>query len=161
MILRESPAGLEILLIERAPHDRDPWSGDLGFPGGKLEPGDLGLRQTAERETREELGLDLAEARFLGRLDDIPGAHLPVVVACFAFGLNNAPHLVPGEEIKSAFWVPLGDLFDPGRRLDARVHFNGQELTRPALQLPLPGRTILWGITFRMVTGLRERLEIP
>ncbi len=160
MILRETGSGLKVLLIERALHDGDPWSGDLGFPGGKLEDQDAGLRAAAERETWEELGVDLKKARLLGRLDDIPGAHLPVVVAAFAYGLPESPEFSPSPEIKGVFWVALRELFDPRRRLDAKVHFRGQDLIRPALVLPLPGRTILWGITYRIVTGLRERLGV-
>src|SRR6185369_3871770 len=56
MILRQGPGGLEMLFIERAEHENDPWSGNLAFPGGKVEPGEE-PRQAAERETLEEIGL--------------------------------------------------------------------------------------------------------
>ena len=64
LILREGKAGPEILFIVRAKRDGDPWSGDLGFPGGRVEACDKEPRLTAERETLEEIGLDLTEGRY-------------------------------------------------------------------------------------------------
>lgn len=151
LILREGGRGLEVLFIERASHDGDPWSGDLGFPGGKMEPGDAGPREAAERETREELGLDLAAARYLGRLADIAGAHLPVRVSCFVYGLAGNPPLAAGGEVRDAFWVPLAELRDPARHTVAAVHFGGETFQRPAIVLPVEGKPVLWGITYRLV----------
>ncbi len=91
MLLREAPAAPEMLFIERALCPGDPWSGDLGFPGGKMEPEDGHPRQAAEREVLEEIGLSLAGARFLGRLDDITGDRLPIIVSCFVYALGNPP----------------------------------------------------------------------
>ena len=44
LILRETEYGPEVLFIERARHDTDPWSGDIGFPGGKIEAGEAEAR---------------------------------------------------------------------------------------------------------------------
>ena len=61
-VLRERPGELELLFIRRAEHADDPWSGDLAFPGGRIDPEDAGPREAAIRETLEELQLDLREA---------------------------------------------------------------------------------------------------
>lgn len=151
LILRQEPAGLSLLLIERATREGDPWSGDLGFPGGKVEAEDPDPRAAAERETREELGLDLPGACFLGRLDDIVGAHLPVLVSCFAYGFAGPVALRPGAEVRDAFWVPLAEIADPARHSSAAVRFGGEEFLRPAIILATPGKPVLWGITYRLV----------
>ena len=151
LILREEPAGLSLLLIERAAHEGDPWSGDLGFPGGKVEAEDADPRAAAERETQEELGLNLAGARFLGRLDDIVGAHLPVLVSCFVYSIAGPVTLRPGAEVRDAFWVPLAALADPACHASATVRFGGEEFLRPAIILATPGKPVLWGITYRLV----------
>src|ERR1035437_6216446 len=64
MILRQVDDDLEILFIQRAAHDLDPWSGHIAFPGGKMEEGELEC-QAACRETLEEIGIDLEYGRYL------------------------------------------------------------------------------------------------
>ena len=151
------PGDESLLFIERAERQGDPWSGHLAFPGGRLEDEDGGdLRRTAERETAEEVGVDLGGARRLGRLDDVGGALSPVVVAAYAYVVGSC-RPQPNDEVRRAFWVPLADLGDPGRR---RVFYHGRrggdEAQRPfpALDLLGPGRPLLWGLSYRMVARL-------
>ena len=156
-ILRDSEQGPEGLFIERATRDGDPWSGNVGFPGGRVEPEDGSLRETAERETREEIGLDLTRRKHLGRLSDIAGAHLPVRVACFVYLITGEPPLLLSDEVTEAFWVPLVALTAPERRITAKILFRNRNVTTPAIILPQPDKPLLWGITYRLV---REFLEI-
>jgi 8-oxo-dGTP pyrophosphatase MutT (NUDIX family) len=151
LILRDSLTGTEMLFIERARHERDPWSGNLGFPGGKIEEQDRDARRAAERETREEIGIDLENSRFLGRLSDIAGAHLPVLISCFVYGLETPAHFSLSAEVNGVFWVPLDLLLDPGQHKTARVDFSGKTLNTPSILLPKQQNTPLWGITYRLV----------
>ena len=156
MIMRELPDDLEILFIERATDVRDPWSGHLAFPGGKVEQGEQ-ARQAAERETREEIGLVLESERFLGRMSDIVGANLPVRVSCFAYAaISTAIHPVVNCEVRDVFWVRLSDIRDPERHRTATVGFNGRSLEVPAIILPQPDKPVLWGITYRLVMQFLE-----
>jgi 8-oxo-dGTP pyrophosphatase MutT (NUDIX family) len=150
LVLAGAGAGLVLLLIERAADTRDPWSGNLAFPGGRIEPGETPCR-AAVRETREELGLDLEPARPVGRLPDIVGAHLPVRVSCFVFGFERVPEGInANHEVQRIDWVPLARLADPARHRETRVSFGGRELTVPAIHLLGEGRPVLWGITYRL-----------
>ncbi|MBI5018593.1 MAG: CoA pyrophosphatase [Deltaproteobacteria bacterium] len=162
LVVCDEGSGPEVLFIERSDHDEDPWSGHLGFPGGRVEPEDPSPRSTAARETREELGLDLASAEYLGRLDDLLGAHVPVVVSCFAFGFRRRPELSPNPtEVRQAFWFPLEDLRDPRRHSAKTFHFLGEELTHPAIRVLGEGRPWLWGITYRLIVQFLEALGCP
>jgi 8-oxo-dGTP pyrophosphatase MutT (NUDIX family) len=161
LILRTAPLGLEVLFIERAMHAGDPWSGDLGFPGGKVEASDREARLTAERETREEIDLDLRSGRYLGRLSDIAGAHLPVTVSCFVYGLTEPTPFRLGDEVRTTFWTPLEQLCNPERHIEAAVRFGGATLVRPAIRLLEPGQTVLWGITYRLVIQFLGILGCP
>lgn len=161
LILRNGMDGLEMLFIERARHAGDPWSGDLAFPGGKVELDDGGPRYTAERETREEIGLDLQSARYLGLLDEVVGATLPVRVTCFVYGLAEAVELHLNREVHDVFWVRLTDLVDPGRHVEVPVRFKGNVSRRPAIRLPQPGIPVLWGLTYRLVTLFLKLLNEP
>lgn len=160
LILVDDPTGQAVLFLERSLHGPDPWSGNLGFPGGKFEPNDADLQATAERETHEELGLDLRQSRFLGRLDDLLGAHLPVMVACFVYYVPILPQLKLSHEVRRVFTVPVSALLEPSRRIETTVHFQGDTLDRPAIRLPVPGQDILWGISYRLVMNLIEILTI-
>lgn len=158
LILRAVPSGMEILFIERAAHPEDPWSGNLGFPGGKVESEDGSERRAAERETGEEIGLELGEAEYLGRIPDIIGAHLPVRISCFVYGLVRPARLVLEDEVRSVFWFPLDQLQSPDRHMAAIVNFTGREMTAPAIRIMAPGQTVLWGITYRLVLTFLEIL---
>lgn len=151
MVLRELPHDIEILFIERASAALDPWSGHLAFPGGKVEPGEH-ARQAAERETLEEVGLDLGSELYLGRMSDIIGANLPVRVSCFAYGIKSgsiAPAVSP--EVRDVFWVALSDLLKPEHNTIATVGFSGRTLKVPAIRMPQPDKPVLWGLTYRLV----------
>jgi 8-oxo-dGTP pyrophosphatase MutT (NUDIX family) len=157
LILRKAPDGLELLFIERATDERDPWSGNIGFPGGRRSRNDLDLQQTAERETSEEVGLDLGRSAMLGRLSDIEGANLPVRVACFVYAVETDGPITLNPEVSDAFWVSLSDLTDPDRQLTAMVNFAGKAVQSQAIRLPQQNKPVLWGITYRLV---RQFIEI-
>lgn len=70
LILRDGCEGTEVLMMQRATHPDDPWSGQMGFPGGKIEVSDASSRAAAIRETQEEVAVDLAASDYTGQLDD-------------------------------------------------------------------------------------------
>lgn len=162
LVLCDEGAGPSLLFIERTERDQDPWSGHLGFPGGRVEAEDRGVREAALRETLEETGLDLAGAEDLGRLDDLLGAYVPVVVSCFVFGLRRRPTLnLNPEEVTGAFWFSLEGLLDPRLGRNKVFRFRGKESTHPAIQLLEDGRPYLWGITYRLVSRFLEIVGRP
>jgi 8-oxo-dGTP pyrophosphatase MutT (NUDIX family) len=161
MIMRELPDDLEILFIERATDASDPWSGHLAFPGGKVELGEQ-ARQAAERETREEIGLNLESERYLGRMSDIVGANLPVRVSCFAYAaVSNLINPVVSPEVRDVFWVRLSDIRDPERHRMASVGFSGRSLEVPSIILPQSDKPVLWGITYRLVMQFLGIIHSP
>lgn len=159
MILHKTVHDVEILFIQRAAHDLDPWSGHIAFPGGKLEHGEQEC-QAARRETFEEIGIDLEQGRYLGRLSDIVGANLPVRVSCCLFGVDRVNHRpVLNEEVRDLFWVTLSDLRDPERHLQSSVAFGEKQFEVPAIKLPVDNKPLLWGITYRLVMQFISLLE--
>lgn len=159
MILNQGTNDIEILFIQRAAHDLDPWSGHIAFPGGKLEEGEIEC-QAACRETLEEIGLDLTQGRYLGRLSDIVGANLPVRVSCCLFGVERMLcRPILNEEVRDLFWVTLSDLRDPERRLQSSVSFDEKRFKVPAIRLPVDDKPVLWGITYRLVMQFLSILD--
>lgn len=153
-VLHERDGGSEILFIERAEHPHDPWSGHMAFPGGRVDPGDATARHAAERETLEEVGLDLAGAELLGRLDDVEGAPPgfdSLVVSAFVYHLDERTPPRLNHEVRDALWVPVGHLQDDRRRVPFYWPRDQREMHYPGILVGEPDRHIVWGLTYRFL----------
>ncbi len=158
LILSRIGSSYRILFIERATHPGDPWSGNIGFPGGKVEKDDVDTRHAAERETMEELGVDLSKAEYLGRLSDHDGAHLPVLLSCFVYGIVwEKIEFTISEEVKDVFWLTIEELIDPDRRGMHEFTFAGDRFESPCVHLPYDDKPVLWGLTYRLVSEFLEK----
>ena len=160
MLLFSGSAGLEVLFIRRTEFAGDPWSGDLAFPGGGVDAEDAGPRAAAERETLEEIGLQLTADHYLGQLDDLTGAYLSVRISCFVYLLPDKPRLRYNEEVGDSFWVPLAVLLEPERNERARFSYRGAKRTHPVIQLPEWSPRPLWGITYRLVQNFLQLFDL-
>ena len=153
--LHDGPDGPEALFIERAERFGDPWSGQMAFPGGRVDPGDAGPRAAAERETLEEVGVDLCGAELLGRLGDIDaGVRLvaPLVLSAFVYALPERAPTVPNHEVREALWVPVRRLVDPVYR----VHHRWGVSRFPGISVGTRGTQVVWGLTYQLVEELLE-----
>jgi 8-oxo-dGTP pyrophosphatase MutT (NUDIX family) len=158
--LRMGDAGEpELLMIKRAEHAGDPWSGHVACPGGRMEPGDADLSTTAIRETREELGVDLArDGRILGTLDDLyPRTPLlpPIVIRPFVAAVSAQLAIEASDEVASWFWVPLSAIREPRAWGTGTVVVRG--MTRQERTFTY-GEHQVWGLTERVLRQLGERL---
>jgi 8-oxo-dGTP pyrophosphatase MutT (NUDIX family) len=161
VILRDGTDGLEALFIRRAEHPRDPWSGQVAFPGGRWEPGDPDLEATARRETLEEIGLDLhAAAELIGPLDEVRAMArlrpMDLSITPFVYRLRQAVPTRLSLEVTSLHWLPLRALLDPASASTFAYVHEASSLTFPSLDV---GGLVIWGLTYRMFTGLAERLR--
>lgn len=139
----------ELLLIKRAERQGDPWSGQMALPGGRREPGDSSLLDTARRETREETGIGLTEDQLLGELDDLhPRTRvLPsIVVRPFVFSLHHHPTVQTSDEVTLHLWVPLGALRAAATRSSIMVRGERMEVASYVW-----GPHIIWGMTERII----------
>jgi 8-oxo-dGTP pyrophosphatase MutT (NUDIX family) len=163
LVLRDGPPGsdLELLFIRRAEHESDPWSGHMGFPGGRAEPEDTSPDATAVRETREETGLDLArDGEPLGALDDVQalarGRPVDLVIAPRVFRLRHRYDGEPSHEVVSLHWLPLDRLTDAGAQ--STLAYQYEEAVRELPCLRIDG-LLIWGLTYRMFRSLVDVLD--
>lgn len=161
IIFRTQPEQpLDVLLIQRAEHEGDPWSGHVAFPGGRQELTDGTLQDTAVRETREETGIDLAaEGVVLGSLDELRPRTptLPaIIVTPFVAVVGPDVQIATSAEVAEAFWVPWSVLSDSTSARNSTVLVRGAEWLVPSYVL---GRHVVWGMTERILTQLVERLR--
>lgn len=153
LVLRPAESGeLEMLLIKRAEFDGDPWSGHVALPGGRREPGDVSLEQTAVRETWEETSIDIArDGRILGSLTELsprtPTARR-LIVQPFVVAVVPDVSIVESPEVAAAFWVPLSALRTETAWITAEVSAQGHQLSVPAFA---HGDYLVWGLTERIL----------
>ena len=161
VVLREGADGPELLLIERAKHPEDPWSGHMAFPGGRVDPGDADPQSAAERETLEEVGLSLVGAELLGRLDDIEGRQggrkLSLVISAHVYHCADPGELVLNHEVAAALWVPLARLHDAAYHVEYATPYGGY----PGILVGEPERHVVWGLTYRFLEIFLAALGRP
>lgn len=139
---------LELLLIKRAIYASDPWSGHVALPGGRQEPGDATLLHTAIRETREEIGVDIArQGTVLGVLDEVGPASPrlpPLTILPHVAVVERSLPLTLSSEVADAFWVPLSTLRDPAasREVDLDLATGMRRVRSLSYR-----EHIIWGLT--------------
>jgi len=162
LVLREADGDLEALFIRRAEHEDDPWSGHLAFPGGRIDPEDADARAAAERESAEELSLDLTGARLLGRLSDVLGHAESIRVSAFVYGIEGDPVLQPNYEIREAFWTPLHHCTDQDRQEMREFSYLESSMSLPTIRLLDDARApVLWGITYKFMDDFMATIGRP
>jgi 8-oxo-dGTP pyrophosphatase MutT (NUDIX family) len=149
IVLRDGTSEVETLLIERTERPTDPASGQVAFPGGRVEDSDGSLGETALRELQEEVGIGATD--LAGPLRYVGGEHavrFGIRVAIFAGQLGptgHSPTALSADEVAHVFWLPRSALA-PTRR----VH---REALGGLIEVPatiFEGH-ILWGFTRRVL----------
>ena len=147
-----------LLLTQRTSHLRD-HSGQIAFPGGKTDVGDVDAIMTALREAEEEVGLTADFVQVLGTLPSYTTGSafiITPVVALVRPGFTLRPH--PGE-VAEVFEVPLAFLMDPAHHRRHRLVAEG--LQRDWFSMPYRdplAERFIWGATAGMLRNLYRLL---
>lgn len=164
LIIREQNNVVEVLFIERACRARDPWSGQMAFPGGRRSATDHQNMVTAVRETHEEVGIALKHEWNFGRLHDLVGRPTGksngLIIACHLFELKEPCNLRTNYEIEDALWIPLASLINPGlfRREYMPENYEG---VFQGIQCGDDDDRVIWGLTYRFLLGFFAATRIP
>jgi 8-oxo-dGTP pyrophosphatase MutT (NUDIX family) len=130
-------------------------AGEISFPGGRQDPEDADLRDTALREAEEEIGLPRDAVSLLGELPPIS-----------TFATNYLIHPFVGEipagrrwrasprEVDAVLELPLRALQES--RTHTRLERRGISFETDAYIL---GEHLIWGATFRILEDLLQRLD--
>lgn len=147
--------GLRVLLTRRSETLRS-HKGQISFPGGRREPGDVSAAAAALREAEEEVGLPAPAIEVVGYLDDYPTLTRYLVTPVVAMVEDVAEVRPCAREVAEIFEVPLEFL------LDAR-NFERKILSREGLNVPFfelnYGAYRIWGATAGMLWNLAEKVE--
>ena len=160
IVLARDGKGLpNVLLTERTTH-LSSHSGQIAFPGGKVDETDASMADAALREAWEEVGLAAEFVDVLGTLPDYQTSSAYLVTPVVAlvregFALRPNPH-----EVSSVFEIPLDFLMNPSNHRHHVVEWQGDR--REWLSIPyeqrLPGgervERFVWGATAGMLRNL-------
>lgn len=163
IVQRDDPT---VLLTQRTSH-LSTHSGQIAFPGGKVDAGDVSPAATALREAWEEVGL---EARYVEILGEMPhyltGTAFSVtpVVALVQPGFTLSPN---AHEVADVFEVPLPFLMDPAHHRRHSVHWQGVQREWFSMPWSEPldedqsRERFIWGATAGMLRNLYRMLSAP
>jgi 8-oxo-dGTP pyrophosphatase MutT (NUDIX family) len=164
--LVDRPQGLTVLLTQRTAHLRA-HAGQVSFPGGRLEDGDVDAPAAALREAYEEVGLDPQAVDVLGQLPPyrtVTAFEVTPVVARVRPPVRLHPD---PQEVQDIFEVPLAFLMNPAHHRRHRIVV--EERTRQFLSMPWQGcgcageerEYFIWGATAAMLRNFYHLLARP
>lgn len=133
-------------------------SGQVGFPGGKMEPSDPDILFTALREAEEEIGINASKVEVLGRLTDlyIPASNF--LVSPVVGFVPEKPSFVPEQrEVARIIVTEVISLFHPEVRKQTRLAVGGgMYLDTPYFAVE---EEVVWGATAMILSELIQVLD--
>ena len=151
--LFEEAGETRVILTRRAAHLRS-HTGQVAFPGGRLEPGEDAVAG-ALREAHEEIGLDPGKVEVLGQLAPLATVSSGSRITPFVGAVGRRPRLSPSPaEVARIFDVSLAELVTDEVYREERWDLPGQD-DRPMHFFEVEDETI-WGATARILTELLE-----
>lgn len=141
-----------LLLIERPQYD-GVHSGQIAFPGGKIEKSDASFLHAALRETHEEVGIESNHIQVVGNLTEVFVFASNFMVYPFVGIMQEIPRLaLETKEVAGVLEIPLSRFFEDGiikeKKIQNALGFN---LMAPYYDLD---SKVLWGATAMMVSEL-------
>ncbi len=149
--------GATVLLTQRSSILRQ-HSGQIAFPGGKIDPTDASPLDAALREASEEIGLSarhIAPLGYLGPYFSTTGFRITPVVALVS---PDASFSLNADEVSGIFETPLSFLMNPDNHQTHEREWKGQ--MRRYFAMPHEDRYI-WGVTAGIIRMLWLRLYAP
>jgi dephospho-CoA kinase len=148
-------AGEWYLVLTKRTQTMEYHKGQISFPGGAQHEEDASRKDTALRESWEEIGLDPADVEILGELDDTATYTTRFLVSPFVgaipypYGFKANP-----EEVAEIIFVPLDVLLDKRNFREEMQWIDGQFVSQYFYRY---GDKVIWGATARI---LKQFLEV-
>jgi 8-oxo-dGTP pyrophosphatase MutT (NUDIX family) len=129
-------------------------SGQMAFPGGKMDCNDAGLKETALRETHEEIGICPADIEILGHLTELFIPVSNMLVTPYVGYCPNIPRFIKNvNEVDELFQITLNDLLNQSFKKIEKWPFMGKEWDVPFYLFE--GQKV-WGATAMILSELEE-----
>ncbi len=143
----------KVLMIEKS-KKLNIHAGEIAFPGGKWIEDDNDLLETALRETREEIGLNVTRKNVIGQFENVVTLNSGFTISSFLSVLDNIPQLKINSEVKSVLHIPLIPLLDTLSDDQDPTHKSIQEMYKFTYK-----DKVVWGASARILKHLSNRLS--
>ena len=129
-------------------------AGEIAFPGGKWCEKDQDLLETAIRETKEELCLDVPKENVIGQLDNVITLNSKYRITPFIAILDTVPSLTANSEVESILHIPLTSFLNTMDEDDLTEHRSIQEMYTFTFE-----KYNVWGASARMLKQINTLLS--
>lgn len=140
-------------VLTKRPEYEGTHSGQISFPGGKLEEQDATLKHTALRETREEIGIQEEHINVLGELTQVYIPPSNFLVTPFLTYSDYTPEFSLNHEVITIIEPNIIDLLDDKNIISTKVNTKYGNFTVPAFNF---NGHIVWGATAVMLSEFKE-----
>jgi len=143
----------KVLMIEKS-KKLNIHAGEIAFPGGKWIEDDDDLLDTALRETREEIGLNVSRKNVIGQFENVVTLNSGFTISSFISILDDIPQLQTNLEVKSVLHIPLFPLLETLSDDQDPTHKSIQEMYKFTYK-----DKVVWGASARILKHLSNRLS--
>ena len=142
-----------ILMTEKPKHMKS-HAGEISFPGGKFDPTDSDLLETALRETREEIGLSISKNQVIGQLKPVVTLNSGFTILPFVSIIDEVTPLSANSEVEDILHIPLKSFLKTMTDDPDPTHNGIQEMYTFEYQ-----NKIIWGASARILKQIVHRLN--
>ena len=129
-------------------------AGEISFPGGKFSEQDNNLLETAIRETKEELSLNISKEHVIGQLDNVITLNSRYKITPFIAILDAIPTLTANSEVESILHIPLASFLNTISEDNLPEHRSIQEMYTFTFE-----NYNIWGASARMLKQINRLLS--
>jgi 8-oxo-dGTP pyrophosphatase MutT (NUDIX family) len=152
LLLYPKENDIRFVLTQRAEYDGT-HSGQISFPGGKVEEQDATLKHTALRETNEEIGIDETQINVLGELTQVYIPPSNFLVTPFLSYTDFTPEFSPSFEVHNIIEPSIEELLKEDNIISTKVITKYGKFSVPAFNLK---NHVVWGATALMLNEFKE-----
>ena len=145
------------LLTKRAQYNGT-HSSQISFPGGKHEYADILMKNTALRETHEEIGINKEDVHLIKQLTDVYIPPSNFYVTPFLGYMNYHPFFYKNDEVESVMEIKLSDLLDVNNLSTINIDTSyAKNMEVPCFKL---NGEIVWGATAMMLSEINDLIKL-